>query len=140
MNCLAPAADLEPLVSRNLSYERLTFALKLFCGRGRRYSVNELSRGSGVPERAIECAMYQPHQAEFRPIRFEYLLSLNRFLGAPFVSHYLELSGLGAFELMDEQPLPSILTADSAKPAETPREKVERLQRELFNAIEELTA
>jgi hypothetical protein len=140
MNCLAPAAQFEPLISRNSGYERLTFALKLFCGRGRRFTVSDVSKGAGVPERAIECAMYQPHQAEFRPIRFEYLLSLNKFLGAAFVSAYLEVAGLGAFELMGEQPLPSVLNADSAKPAETPREKVERLQRELFNAIEDMTA
>jgi hypothetical protein len=140
MNCLAPAAHLDPLVSRNLGYERLTFALKLYCGRGRRFTVREVAQGSGVPERAIECAMYQPHQAEFRPIRLEYLLSLNKFLGAAFASVYLEPSGLGAFELMDAQPLPSVLNADSAKPAETPREKVERLQTELFRAVEELTA
>jgi hypothetical protein len=79
-------------------------------------------------------------RSEFRPLRFEYLLSISKFLGAAFVSQYLELAGLGAFELMSEQPLPSVLSAEAAKPAETPREKVERLQRELFNALEELTA
>jgi hypothetical protein len=134
------AAYLEPLISRNLCYERLASALKLHVGRGRRYTVRELSEGAGVPERSIECALYQPHQAEFRPLRLEYVLSLYKFLGASFASHYLEVAGLGAFELMDEQPLPSVLNADSAKPAETPREKVERLQIELFKAVEELTA
>lgn len=135
------AAYLQPLVSRNVGYERLAFALRLYCGRGRRYSVGEVSEGAGVPERAIECAMYQPHQAEFRPLRLEYLLSLNKFLGAAFVAVCLEPCGIGAFDLMNAQPpLPSVLNADSAKPAETPRERVERLQIELFRAVEELTA
>jgi hypothetical protein len=140
MNYLPPAADLIPVIPRNLSYDRLTSALNLFCGRGRRYSVQELSKATGVPERIIEAAKYQSHQAEFRPLRFDHLQSMNNFLRVPFVSHYLEQVGLGAYELMDEQPLPSVLTADSAKPSETPQEKVERLKIELFRAIEELTA
>jgi hypothetical protein len=129
MNCLTPSAHLEPLVSRNLSYERLTFALKLYCGRGRRFTVRDVSKGAGVPERAIECAMYQPHQAEFRPIRFEYLMSLNKFLGASFVSHYLEPSGLGAFDLMDQAPLPHVLV--SADTQEDVSEERKRLIRRL---------
>jgi hypothetical protein len=130
MNCLPSAADFEPLISRNLSYERLGAAINLFCGRGRRFTVQELAKGTGVPERAIECAKYQPHQAEFRPLRFDYLLSLSKFLGAQFVSHYLEPSGLGAFELMDgQQPLDGVLT--SASPVETTEEKRRRLIREL---------
>lgn len=134
------SADFGELVSRNLGYERLAFALRLHCGRGRRYSVQQLSLATGVPSRAIESAMMPPGRSEFRPLRFEYLLSISTVLRAPFVSQLFEPTGLGAFELMDEQPLPSVLNADAAKPAETPREKVERLQRELFNAIEDLTA
>jgi hypothetical protein len=124
------AAYLEPLISRNLCYERLASALKLHVGRGRRYTVRELSEGAGVPERSIECALYQPHQAEFRPLRLEYVLSLYKFLGASFASHYLELSGLGAFELMDAQPpLPRVL--DSAAIQETPEDERKRLIRRL---------
>jgi hypothetical protein len=136
--CLS--ADFGGLVSRNTSYERLAFALRLHCGRGRLYSVDDLAIGTGVPSRAIECAMHPYGRAEFRPLRLEYLLSICKFLGAPFASALLEPAGLGTFELMDEQPpLPRVLNADSAKPAETPREKVERLQQELFKAVEEMT-
>jgi hypothetical protein len=133
MNCLAPSAHFEPLISRNLSYERLTFALKLHCGRGRRYSVRDLSQATGVPERAIECAMYQPHQAEFRPMRLEYLLSLCSFLGASFASALLEPCGLGAFELMDGQiPLPKVLaTADQGGDAAEERKRLIRRLAEL---------
>lgn len=124
------AADFGGLVSRNLGYERLAFALRLHCGRGRRFTVRDVSEGAGVPERAIECAMYQPHQAEFRPIRLEYLLSLNKFLGAAFASIYLETSGLGAFELMDgEPPLPKMLASAPVK--ESPEDERKRLIRRL---------
>lgn len=133
---------LEPLVSREEIRERVRKALNLHVGRGRRYSVEELSVGAGVPKRAIQAALAPINDENYRPLTLENLSSIAKFLKAPFASAYLELSGLGAFELMDGQqpPLPSVFTADSAKPTETPREKVERLQRELFSAIEELTA
>jgi hypothetical protein len=84
------SADFGGLVSRNVSYERLAFALRLHCGRGRLYSVHDLSIATGVPSRAIECAMHPYGRGEFRPLRFEYLLSISKFLGAPFTSAFLE--------------------------------------------------
>lgn len=140
MNCLPPAANFTPLISRNCIGETIRDALHLHVGRGRRYSVKALSEATGVPERCIEAAKCQPDDPEYRPLKLEDLASLAKFLGAPFASVVLEPCGLGAFDLSDQPPLPSVLTADSAKPSEAPREKVERLQRELFNAIEEMTA
>lgn len=141
MNCLAPSVNKKLLVSRNSIREAQAKALDLFVGRGCRYSVKELSNATGVPDRCIEAAKCEPDDPDYRPLSQENLASIAKFLKAPFVSVYLEVSDLGAFELMDAQaPLPKVLTADSAKPAETPREKVERLQIELFRAVEELTA
>jgi hypothetical protein len=131
----------ELLVSRNTIREAQRRALKLFCGRGCRFTAKELWKASGVTDASLENAMRPVHDPNYRALKAEELASLDKFLGAAFTSVRLEPAGLGAFELMDGQPpLPSVLTADSAKPAETPREKVERLQRALFNAIEELTA
>ena len=128
------------LVSCSAIRERQRAALRLHAGRGRRLSVKQLSDGTGVPEANIENAMRVLDCPAFRPLKQEELASIGKFLGPSFTSVYLELSGQGAFDLMDEAPLPGVLTAESAKPAETAREKVVRLQRELFNAIEELTA
>lgn len=129
----ALSADFGGLVSRNIGYERLAFALRLHCGRGRLYSVHDLSLATGVPSRAIECAMHPSGRSEFRPLRFEYLLSISKFLGAPFASQYLELSGLGAFELMDGQiPLPKVLTSADAQ------ETVEQERRRLILRLAEL--
>ena len=141
MNAPVTSANFGPLISRNCIGETIRNALHLHVGRGRRYTVKSLSEATGVPERCIEAAKCEPFDPEYRPLKLEDLASIAKFLRAPFASAILEPCGLGAFELMDAQPpLPRTLTADSAKPAETPREKVERLQRELFNAIEELTA
>lgn len=129
----ALSADFGGLVSRNVGYERLAFALRLHCGRGRLYSIHDLSTATGVPSRAIECAMHPCGRGEFRPLRFEYLLSLSKFLGAAFTSQYLELAGLGAFELMDGQiPLPKVLTsADTQESVEQERSRLIRRLAEL---------
>jgi hypothetical protein len=121
---------LEPLVSRNAAREKIRDALRLHVGRGRRYSVKELSSGAGVPTRAIEAAMCFIDDENYRPLSLENLLSIAKFLGATFVSHYLELSGLGAFELMDAQPpLPRVLA--SAPSQEDEAEERKRLIRRL---------
>jgi hypothetical protein len=141
MASVPESVQFELLVSRNEIREAQRKALRLFVGRGCRHSAKELWQATGVEDADLYNAMRPVHDPNFRALNQEQIASIAKFLGAPFASVYLELSGLGAFELLDGQPpLPSVLTADSAKPAETPREKVERLQRELFNAIEEMTA
>lgn len=141
MASLPDSVHFELLVSRNSIREAQRKALRLHCGRGCRFSVKELSNATGVPDGNIENAMRPVHDPNYRALKAEELASIDKFLKASFTSVRLEPSGLGAFELMDGQPpLPSVLTAESAKPSETPREKVERLQRELFAAVEELTA
>jgi hypothetical protein len=124
------SADISPIVSRNAIREKMRDALRLFVGRGRRFSVKELSNGTGVADRLIESAMCEVDNPDYRPLSHEALASIAKFLGAPFASAYLALSDLGAFELMDGQiPLPKVLaTADAS---ETPTEKRRRLIREL---------
>jgi hypothetical protein len=125
-----PSADIPLLVSRNAVREQLRHALRLHVGRGRRFSVKELSNGTGVADRMIECAMCDPDNTEYRPLSCEALVSIAKFLGAPFASSFLEIAGLGTFELMDGQiPLPKVLA--SAEPTETKDEKRRRLIFEL---------
>src|SRR3954464_1641130 len=143
MNCLAPAVHFELLVSRNSIREAQRKALRLFAGRGRRYSTKELSNATGVPETNLENAMRPVHDPNHRALKAEELASLDKFLGAAFTSIRLEPAGVGAFDLMEgeQPPLPRVLTVDSApRPRETAQEKVERLKAELFNAVEDLMA
>lgn len=103
------------LISRNVWREAVRKALNLYCGRGRHYTVKELSIATGVAERILESAKLDPENPDFRPLREEHLASVGKFLGAPFVSIFLETMGLGAFELFDGQPpLPGILAAEDA--------------------------
>lgn len=124
------SADISPIISRNAIREKLRDALRLYVGRGRRYSVKELSNGTGVADRLIESAMCDVDSPDFRPLSQEALASITKFLGVSFASAYLELSGLGAFELMDGQiPLPKVLT--TAEPAQDVAEERKRLIRRL---------
>lgn len=143
MASCASAVHFELLVSRNSIREAQRKALRLFAGRGCRYSAKELSSATGVPEANLENAMRPVHDPNYRALKSEELASLDKFLGAAFTSIRLEPSGVGAFDLMEgeQPPLPRVLTVDSApKPRETAKEKVQRLQTELFKAVEELTA
>lgn len=103
------------LVSRNMLRHAISKALNLYVGRGRRYTVKELSNATGVPDRIIESAKLDPENPDFRPLREENLASISMFLGAPFVSMWLETMGFGAYELTDDEPpLPGILAASDA--------------------------
>lgn len=115
----------KPLVSRYSINERVRDALHLYAGRGRRYSVKELADGAGVPERCIEAAKADPDSADHRPLSLENLASIAKFLRDPFASAFLEPCDLGAFELMDQPPLPKVLA--SAPAAEDVSEERRRL-------------
>jgi hypothetical protein len=98
---VAQSADFTPLVSRTAARSAISDALRLYVGRGRRYTVKKLGNGTGVPDRLIECAMCDPDDPEFRPLSLENLLSVSAFLGAAFTSDWLKLADLGAHELPD---------------------------------------
>jgi hypothetical protein len=133
----ADTANIPLLVSRNSAREKLRDALKVYVGRGRRHSVKELSNGSGVPDRMIESALCDPDDPDYRPLALENLASIGKFLRAPFMSDWLDLIGLGAFELMDGQiPLPKVLT--SANVGESRDEERRRLIRRLVELEGEL--
>lgn len=127
------SADISYLVSRNCIREKMRDALRLFVGRGRRYSVKELSNGTGVADRVIESAMCDVDSEDYRPLSLEALASISKFLGASFASAILEPCGLGAFELMEGQiPLPKVLaTADSNESPEDERKRLIRRLAEL---------
>lgn len=110
------SANNDLLVSRNSSWEKLNDALRLFVGRGRRYSVKQLSNGTGVPDRVIECAMADPEGGDHRPMPFECILSIALFLGADFTTEVLAVTRQGAFDLPDdEDPNPGDLAIDASE-------------------------
>lgn len=109
------SANLVPLVSRERIGNAIGSALRLYVGRGRRYSVKQLSNGTGVKDRVIECAMCAPDNVDYRPLSLEALASISAFLGSDFTNEWLHLAGQGAFDLPDDDmPPPGELAADVA--------------------------
>lgn len=136
MNCPVHSANFAPLISRSAIGETIRDALHLHVGRGRRYSVRSLSEATGVPERCIEAAKCEPDDPEHRPLKLEDLASLIKFLGAPFASAILEPCCLGAFELMDQPPLPKVLAkADTQEDVAEERKRLIRRLAELEGAL-----
>jgi hypothetical protein len=132
MNCESPSANISLLVSRSSLRGAISKALNLYVGRGRRYTVKELSNATGVPDRIIECAKLDPEDPDFRPLREEALASVSKFLGAQFVSLWLETMELGAFELSGQPPLPCVLAkADAPTDASEERKRLIRRLAEL---------
>ncbi len=106
MSAPPASANIEPLVSRSAAAEKIARALRLFIGRGRKYSVREVEIGAGVPARAIECAMVMDaDNEEWRRLPQEHLLSLQAFLGAEFTMMIIApLCQQGAYPLPDSDP------------------------------------
>jgi hypothetical protein len=110
------SANIESLVSRSSARSKVRDALRLFIGRGRRYSVKQVCNATGVPDRLIECAMCDPESGDYRALSLEHLLSLSQFLGAAFTSEWMLLACQGTFELPDcELPAPGTLAALDAQ-------------------------
>ncbi|WBO23966.1 hypothetical protein [Sphingomonas abietis] len=110
-----PSANIEPLVSREQVGEAIRKALALYVGRGRRYSVKELSNGTGIKDRVIECALCAPTSEHYRPLPLEALTTLELFLGPDFTAARLSLAGQGAFLLPNAGAIdPHALAADNA--------------------------
>jgi hypothetical protein len=109
------SADLPPLVSRSAAWAAFRKALRQYVGRGRHYSVKQLSNATGVKDRVIECAMCEMDDSEWRAMPFEAQLSVAAFLGADFTSEWLALALQGAFALPDtDDTPPGELAADNS--------------------------
>jgi hypothetical protein len=134
MSSAPPSEEIEPLVSYNTICERQRHALRLFVGRGKRFSSEELSLGSGVKEKRIHAAIRPVTADDYRLLRHEEFASIAKFLtgeglGAAFISACIEPCGLGAFELSGQPPLPCVLA--SADDRESPEDERRRLIRRL---------
>lgn len=108
-------ANFPLLVSRERAGNKIGRALSLYVGRGRQFSVKELSNATGVKDRVIECALVDASSYDFRPLPNEALLSIACFLGADFTNSWLALAKQGAFDLPEDgDPNPGTLACETA--------------------------
>lgn len=87
---VSSSADIPLLISRSVAGEAEARALRMFIGRGKEWSVKEVSNATGVKDRVIECAMAGPDNADWRPLTAGMLHSLMSFLGPDFVTAWLK--------------------------------------------------
>lgn len=92
------SADKPLLISRSAAGEAEARALRMFIGRGKRFSVKEVSNGSGVKDRLIECAMAGPDNTDWRPLPAGALHSLMSFLGPDFITAWLKPTSFSAHD------------------------------------------
>lgn len=109
------SANFPPLVSREQVGNVTSEALRLFVGRGKRYSVKQLSNGAGVKDRMIECAMLRVDNLDYRPLPDWAFWSIASFLGSVFTSEVARVSQQGAFDLPEEEPDPGELAAETSE-------------------------
>lgn len=111
------SAELQPLVSRNAYDDAVSFALRQFVGRGKRFtSAAKLEGPTGVPWRVIEAAKAEPGTSEHRHLPADKLLSLAGVLGPEFLTLCIAPTiQQGAYWLPETDPLPpGQLAADLA--------------------------
>lgn len=108
------SAELTPLFPREQAENALADALRLFMGKRRRYSYEQVAKGIGYKAKCLyDFLSYPAGHPDHRPLHFGIILSLHKFLGADFTNEWIRLANQGAFELPDDEPNPGDLAADT---------------------------
>ena len=96
------SAELQPLISREQAENAFRDALRLFVGRGRRTSVEQLAKGIGYKAKAIyDFTSYPPGHPDHRSLHMGIQASITAYLGADFTNEWLRLAGQMAIDLPD---------------------------------------
>lgn len=118
MPTVTDAANNSLIISRSAAWEAFRDALRMFVGKGKRYSVQQAATGSGVAYRMIQAFMAPIDSTDWRKPDLEEVLSLASFIGPEFTSEVLHCASQGAFWLPEADDLsPGALAADLAEGA-----------------------
>src|SRR6478736_9735590 len=97
------SADFGLLISRSAANSVFREAVRLFVGRGKRFSCKQVEIGTGIKARMVECFMAPVDSTEFRKPDLEEVLTLCSFFGSAFTSALIEPARQAAFDLPDEE-------------------------------------
>lgn len=109
----ANSASVCSLVSSDTLNEAIRSALLLYVGRGKRHSVAQVAKASGVDGWRIDAAKLPHGNENFRALPMNAALSIAAVIGPDFTNEWLPLAAQGAFSLPDEEPDPGALAADN---------------------------
>lgn len=99
----------DALISPDRAADGIASALRLFIGRGRRFSVEDAAEGTGIAARTIRS--YIASGSERRSPSSENLMVLSHFLGRDFTSRLMSILGQGTFDLDPEPGEPGYVIA-----------------------------
>lgn len=85
-------------------------ALTLFIGRGRRYSVEDIAIGTGIPGSTI-AKWLTPDPLQRRRPKGSHLLVIRQYIGVEFTNKELEAIGQGGRALHAEEGSPGLVMA-----------------------------
>lgn len=88
-----------PLISQDAAKDRVSDALQLRIGRGKRYSFRQVADATGIPERTIDSYARGDNSPTLAN-----LLSLFSAMGADFTSDVIALSGQSASSCNGDEP------------------------------------
>jgi hypothetical protein len=108
------SANLSLLISRSAANTVFRDAVRLFVGRGKRYTTKQVEIGTGIAARMIESFMAPVDSTDFRKPDFEEVLSLASFFGSEFTSELIAPAQQAAFDLSDDDLPPGQIAADNA--------------------------
>lgn len=114
------SAETIPLVSREQAENAFRAAMLLFVGGKRRYSVEQLAKGIGLPKKngkqvtkpIYDFMSYPSDHPDQRPLHMGLQFSITKFLGSDFTNEWLALCTQGAFDLPEDEPDPGELAAE----------------------------
>lgn len=110
------AAELCLLVSHEQVENHFWKALRLFVGRGKRFSADEVATGAGVHRRTLDCYRgYPVGHVDHRPLDLGQKFSIASFVGPDLTTAWLQPIGQVAYAIPDVMLDPGELAAETAE-------------------------
>jgi len=107
------AANNDLLVGSVEARNAIRWSLRLHIGRGRRYSVAEVSEGTGVPVWQLNQAMIEAEDSKHRPLPPESFMSVATFLGSSFLQGCIKPTGICVFDPPEGEVSPGQMAANN---------------------------
>src|SRR3569623_1051003 len=93
------SAEFVPLVSREQMDNAFWEALRMFVGRGKRHKASDVSTGSGVHPRKLDCYRgYRIGHPDHRPLLDHEKWSIASYVGAELTTKWITFIGQAAYD------------------------------------------
>lgn len=107
------AAENSLTISRDAAWDRWHRAMMLFVGKGKRHTVDEARKGTGISASVVYGWLAGPTSQDWRNPHLGHVLSVMGFLGPEFSTEIVKLASQGAFWLPDtDETPPGVVAAD----------------------------